>query len=142
MVHIKASFPHALSAHAAIPSFIATIHGYFALRQSFFSADLDWTGHSGFSVAVWKVTRTIPLGATKTYRWVSDRIGRDGASRAVGSALARNPFPLVVPCHRVVRHDGDLGGFSGPGGVLLKRKLLEHEGVMFDEKGRVVLSNR
>jgi len=55
------------------------------------------------------------------------RIGHPGAARAVGSALARNPIPLIIPCHRVLRTDGHLGGFSAPGGITTKQNLLRHE---------------
>ncbi len=70
------------------------------------------SGYSPFARRVWKVTSTIPSGETRTYQWVARRIGNPYAARAVGRALARNPLPVVIPCHRVIRKDGDLGGYS------------------------------
>jgi methylated-DNA-[protein]-cysteine S-methyltransferase len=71
-----------------------------------------------------------------TYGRLAAHVGRPGGARAVGRALAGNPFPLVVPCHRAVRADGSPGGYQG--GVPMKRALLEAEGVAFDRRGRAV----
>ena len=87
-----------------------------------------------FQLKVIETERTVPRGKTAAYGWVAHKIGTKGV-RAVGSALARNPFPLVVPCHRAVRSDRTLGGFQG--GLEMKRTLLEMEGVEFDSKDRV-----
>ena len=56
---------------------------------------------------------TIPLGETRTYAWVAGKIGRPGAARAVGTALRKNPFPLIIPCHRVIKSNGQLGKYAG-----------------------------
>jgi methylated-DNA-[protein]-cysteine S-methyltransferase len=88
---------------------------------------LDWGGATRFQRRVWAVTRRIPWGQTRPYCWVAARAGDPRAARAVGQALAANPVPLVVPCHRVLRSDGGLGGFGG--GLDLKRRLLKNEGV-------------
>jgi methylated-DNA-[protein]-cysteine S-methyltransferase len=77
----------------------------------------------------------IPRGWVSTYGRIARQVGAPGAARAVGSALARNPFPLVVPCHRAVRANGALGGFRG--GLDMKRRLLEGEGVLFRANGTV-----
>ncbi len=77
----------------------------------------------------------IPRGWVSTYGRIAARLGTPGAARAVGSALARNPFPLVIPCHRTVRSDGALGGYRG--GLPMKRTLLEMEGVLFLPSGKV-----
>lgn len=87
----------------------------------------------------WKVLMaewSIPRGEVRTYGQVAAQVGRGGGSRAVGNALARNPFPIVVPCHRTIRSDGSLGGYQG--GAEMKRKLLEMEGVRFDRRGYVI----
>ena len=97
----------------------------------------DVTGYTEFFVSIWKTTQTIPWGEVRSYQWVSAQIKSPGSFRAVGNALGKNPFPIIVPCHRVIRSDGRLGGFSAPGGILLKQRLLELEGVLFDSKGRV-----
>jgi methylated-DNA-[protein]-cysteine S-methyltransferase len=80
----------------------------------------------------------IPRGRVSTYGRIARKIGVPGGARAVGRALATNPFPLIIPCHRAVRSDGALGGFRG--GMPMKRALLQMEGVRFSEGGRVVLN--
>lgn len=79
----------------------------------------------------------IPRGRVSTYARVAWHLGRDRAARAVGNALARNPFPIIIPCHRAVRSDGSLGGYQG--GSEMKRALLAMEGIEFTPDGRVVL---
>lgn len=81
-----------------------------------------------FYQKVWLACSLIPVGKTRTYGEIARIIGHPGASRAVGSALARNPFAPAVPCHRVIRKDGKLGGYSGPGGLKRKCDLLRREG--------------
>lgn len=81
----------------------------------------------GFSYKVLTACRTIEFGRTTTYAGLAKKLKRPAASRAVGNALARNPLPLIIPCHRVVRSDGKLGGFTAPGGLNLKKRLLLHE---------------
>jgi methylated-DNA-[protein]-cysteine S-methyltransferase len=78
-----------------------------------------------FEKKVYRATMEIPLGETRSYRWVAERIGHPKAVRAVGSALNRNPFAPFVPCHRVVRSDGSIGGFAE--GTERKRQLLDEE---------------
>jgi methylated-DNA-[protein]-cysteine S-methyltransferase len=97
----------------------------------------DVVGYTEFLVTVWKTTQSIPWGEVRSYQWLSAQIKNPGSFRAVGSALGKNPFPIIVPCHRVIRSDGTLGGFSAPEGILLKKKLLELEGVKFDKKKRI-----
>lgn len=88
-----------------------------------------------FQQAVLRAASRIPRGKVATYGELADGLGRPGAARAVGNALAANPFPLIVPCHRVIRSDGTIGGFTG--GEDIKRRLLELEGVAFDRAGRI-----
>lgn len=80
-----------------------------------------------FENKVYQVVRRIPKGQTRSYAWVARAIGNPGAARAVGNALNRNPFIGTVPCHRVIRSDGLLGGFAMGGAK--KRRLLRREGV-------------
>ncbi|HYY83147.1 MAG TPA: methylated-DNA--[protein]-cysteine S-methyltransferase [Beijerinckiaceae bacterium] len=90
---------------------------------------LDWTGVGAFERRVYEVARAIPPGATLTYGEVAARIGETAlAARDVGQALGRNPFPIVVPCHRVIAAGGKSGGFSARGGAATKLKLLRIEG--------------
>jgi methylated-DNA-[protein]-cysteine S-methyltransferase len=80
-----------------------------------------------FTQKVLAACRKIPYGKTVSYSQLARMIGNPHASRAVGSALAKNPIPLIIPCHRVIRSDGSLGQFSAPGGKKLKRKLIDLE---------------
>jgi methylated-DNA-[protein]-cysteine S-methyltransferase len=89
---------------------------------------LDDRGVDAFRHAVYAATREIPAGSTRTYGEIARSIGRPDAARDVGAALARNPVPIIVPCHRVVAANGALTGFSAPGGLETKRRMLEIEG--------------
>ena len=82
-----------------------------------------------FAGRVLRACRRIPYGQTRSYSWVADAAGNPAAARAAAAALSRNPLPLVVPCHRVTYADGRLGGFTSPGGVDLKRRMLALEGL-------------
>ncbi|MHC4627017.1 MAG: methylated-DNA--[protein]-cysteine S-methyltransferase [Planctomycetota bacterium] len=84
-------------------------------------------GFHPFGVSVLMTCRQLQFGQTIAYGGLASKSGRPGASRAAGSALARNPIPLIIPCHRVLRTDGGLGGFSAPGGLTVKKKMLELE---------------
>ncbi len=97
--------------------------------------DLDFGIVKGFARRVLKEGGEIPRGLVTTYGGLAATLGLPGGARAVGNALAGNPFPLMIPCHRVVRSDGSLGGFGG--GLSMKKALLAMEGVRFDETGRV-----
>lgn len=88
---------------------------------------LDMDGVPAFHRRVYQAARAIPPGATLSYGDLADRMGAPGAARAVGQALARNPFAIVVPCHRVVAAGGRIGGFSANGGAASKRRLLAIE---------------
>jgi len=89
---------------------------------------LDMAGLPAFHRQVYDIARHIPPGHTLTYGEVAQQLGDPGAARAVGQALGRNPFPIVVPCHRVLASGGKLGGFSARGGIVSKLKLLAIEG--------------
>lgn len=105
------------------------IVAYFDGENVDFSTDpaVSLDGRGPFDRLVLSACRRVGCGRKVTYGQLADRIGKPGAARAVGSALARNPVPLIVPCHRVLRGDGGIGGFSAPGGATVKRRLLEHE---------------
>ena len=90
---------------------------------------------SPFQQKVLRAEHGIPRGRVSTYQRLAGHLGHPRAARAVGTALAHNPFPVIVPCHRAIRSDGTLGGFQG--GVEMKRALLEMEGVLVGGSGRV-----
>lgn len=84
--------------------------------------------YSKFYQKVWSACYQIPEGMTETYGSLAKKIGHPGAARAVGSALGANPFAPIIPCHRVIRSDGKMGGYSGPGGIKTKVQMLTKEG--------------
>ena len=82
-----------------------------------------------FQLKVWSYLRKIPRGSVKTYSQVANGIGKPLAVRAVANAIGKNPYPQKIPCHRVIRSDGSLGGYSGKGGIKTKKILLKKEGI-------------
>jgi len=124
---ILREFPTAGENRRLLPRLCADLQRYFAGQPVRFRVALDWTHAPGFAHAVWQACRKIPYGQTASYQQLAERVGRPRAARAVGAAMGRNPWPIVVPCHRVVASGGGLGGYSGPGGVDFKRRLLELE---------------
>jgi methylated-DNA-[protein]-cysteine S-methyltransferase len=111
----------------AIEDMTATLAGE---ARSLRHVPLDQGGIDDLRRAVYAAAREIPAGTTRSYGQVARAIGRDDAlgARDVGRALASNPFPIIVPCHRVVAANGALHGFSAPGGLATKRRMLELEG--------------
>ena len=83
-----------------------------------------------FQLKVWNYLKKIPRGRVKTYSQVAKAIGRPSAVRAVANAVGKNPYPPKIPCHRVIKSDGHLGGYSGKGGIKTKKLLLKREGIM------------
>jgi AraC family transcriptional regulator of adaptative response/methylated-DNA-[protein]-cysteine methyltransferase len=97
---------------------------YFKNKDYKFETPLQMNG-SPFEIKVWKALQKIPPSTTTSYSSLSGAIGKEKATRAVGSAIGRNPFAILIPCHRVVRKNGDLGGYNG--GIDKKQWLLKHE---------------
>ena len=81
-----------------------------------------------FQLKVWNALKKLRKGETKSYLDIAKSIGKPRACRAVANAIANNPYPIKIPCHRVIKSDGSLGGYSGPGGIKTKKKLLKKEG--------------
>ena len=82
-----------------------------------------------FQLKVWGYLKKIPRGSVRTYSQVAKGIGKPSAVRAVANAIGKNPYPQKIPCHRVIRSDGSLGGYSGKGGIKTKKILLKKEGI-------------
>ena len=83
-----------------------------------------------FQISVWEEIKKIPKGQTKTYKEIALALKKPKSSRAVANACGKNPLLIEIPCHRVIRSDGKLGGYSGKGGIKQKRKLLKEEGAL------------
>ena len=112
---------------AAITRIVALLAG---ARDDLRDLVLDLDDIPEFHRRVFATARAIAPGNTVTYGELARRLGTPGAARAVGQALGANPFPIVVPCHRIVAADGSLGGFSAPGGARTKRRMLQIEGAI------------
>jgi O-6-methylguanine DNA methyltransferase len=109
----------------AIDGIVALLRGE---ATDFSTVALDMAGVESFERRVYEIARTIMPGATMTYGEIATRLGDRSLARDVGQALGRNPFPLIVPCHRVLAAGGKVGGFSANGGVTTKLRLLSIEG--------------
>lgn len=119
--------PRVLAApRAALTAAHHQLDEYFERRRARFELPLDWRLTAGFRRAVLEATAAIPFGVTRSYREVATAAGSPNAVRAAGSALATNPLPILVPCHRVLRTGGALGAYRG--GAQAKALLLELEG--------------
>ena len=115
--------PPTLAAH--VEHIVALLAG--SARPMLDDVPLDLSRIAEFDREVYAVARTIPPGSTCSYGEIATRLGDAGQARAVGQSLGRNPFPIVVPCHRVLAAHGKAGGFSAPGGVIAKHRLLQIE---------------
>lgn len=137
VAHLKKRAPGAVEAENPPPEIARLIEDIAALfeggKRDLSYAALDAEGVEPFDLSVIELTKEIGPGALKTYGGLARALGDVGHSRRVGQALGRNPFPIVVPCHRVVGADGAMTGFSAPGGAALKRKLLKIEGALEPE---------
>ena len=131
---LKARFARDFAHDAAPPPFVrAAIEGVVALlageKRDLSAVPLDMDGVEPFEARVYADILAVGPGATTSYGEIAARLGDPTLARAVGQALGRNPFPIIVPCHRVLAAGGRSGGFSAPGGVATKRRLLAIEAV-------------
>ena len=124
---IGREFSGAAEDAALWPEFATTLRRYFDGEPVKFAVPVHWEQGSDFHVAVWKACRKVRHGQTVSYGQLAERVGQPGVARAVGSAMRRNLLPIVVPCHRVLKSDGSLGGFSAEAGTALKARLLKME---------------
>ena len=122
--------PRVVQAPGRLDAVRRELDEYFAGERRRFETPLDWRLTHGFTRRVLQTTARIPYGDAVTYREVATGAGSERAVRAAGNALGANPMPIVVPCHRVLRTGGGLGGYTG--GVERKRFLLELEGALAD----------
>lgn len=119
---------------APVAAAITRISAFLAgARDDFRDLELDFGATGAWERAVYEQARAIPAGKTITYGALAAQVGDPGQARAVGQALGRNPWPIVVPCHRITAAEGRMGGFSAPGGTATKLKLLEIEGALRPE---------
>jgi methylated-DNA-[protein]-cysteine S-methyltransferase len=125
--------PRVLEAPARLDELRRQLDDFFAGRRGGFDVALDWSLTSGFTRRILEATAAIPLGEVSTYAGVAAAAGSPNATRAAGNALGSNPIPIVVPCHRVLRSGGGLGGYTG--GVDKKIRLLALEGVEVGSPG-------
>jgi methylated-DNA-[protein]-cysteine S-methyltransferase len=124
-IHFGKQVPHGAVFDAeANRIFIIQIEEYFQGRRTDFDFSLDFAG-TPFQIAVWRELLQIPYGQTRTYGEIAKKLGKPGAARAVGMANHDNRIPIVVPCHRVVGHNGSLTGYAG--GLHIKQQLLNIE---------------
>jgi O-6-methylguanine DNA methyltransferase len=98
---------------------------YFSGDLKQFSISIDFIAGTQFERTVWLSLKNVAYGETRSYKWLAGKIKRPNAARAVGNALTKNPFPIVLPCHRIIESDNSLGGYSF--GVDMKRRLLDME---------------
>jgi len=128
---------HLPASHGSVPAVVPgldvavlgdKLRRYFDGEPVTFDEALDPSLGTDFLRRVWAITRGIPRGQTRTYGELARMAGSPGAARAVGQSMARNPWPIIVPCHRVLGSDGSLTGFGG--GVDMKRRMLEQEGAI------------
>ncbi|MBC8414260.1 MAG: methylated-DNA--[protein]-cysteine S-methyltransferase [Nitrospira sp.] len=110
---------------AAPWNFIGELDSYFKGTGKLFSVETVFLSGTEFQKNVWNALQLIPYGETRSYKWLAAEIGRPGAVRAVGGALSKNPLPIVLPCHRVIKSDSSLGGFAC--GIGIKKSLLDME---------------
>jgi O-6-methylguanine DNA methyltransferase len=113
-----------LAVQRAVQGISALLRGE---RSDLSAVELDMESVPSFHRRVYQITRTIPAGTTLSYGEIAAWLGAPGSARAVGQALARNPFAIIVPCHRVVAAGGKVGGFSANGGTTTKLRLLSIE---------------
>lgn len=104
---------------------IHELSDYFNGNRVNFKSQLDLSIGTEFQRKVWEKVREIPYGELRSYKWIAHEIGNPDTVRAVGNAVGENPIPPIIPCHRVIRSDGNLGGFSS--GIALKKWLLKLE---------------
>ncbi len=119
---------------ALLPEYGNALRRYAQGEAVTFDFPFDLRGLTEFQQAALMAAYAIPYGQVQTYKSLAEAIGRPKASRAVGGAMAKNPIPLMIPCHRVIATNGNLTGYSGPGGLATKKRLLQLEGALANDE--------
>lgn len=127
LARIREEWPEAVEKKNLLPRLRKSVEAYFSGRAASFDVQLDLSHRTPFHRRVLQTCHRIPYGETASYGDLARAAGRPQAARAAGQAMAFNPIPLVVPCHRVLRSDGAVGGFTSPGGPKTKRRMLRLE---------------
>jgi methylated-DNA-[protein]-cysteine S-methyltransferase len=125
--HLTALYPDGAESDQSFKTVKFLLDSYLKGKRVDFDVDIDISGESQFTQKVLRELRKIPYGKVRSYLWIGKRVGHTMGARAVGQAVKRNPIPIIIPCHRVIREDGSLGGFSL--GEEIKKRLLVLEGV-------------
>ena len=128
---LRQEFPNAVVADRAPVEIEHELREYVEGHRRRFDVSLDWSLMKPFQRTVLETANKIPFGETRTYAWIAKQVGKPQASRAVGRALATNPIPIILPCHRVLGSDGGLHGYAG--GLPMKAMLLRLEGVAVND---------
>jgi methylated-DNA-[protein]-cysteine S-methyltransferase len=137
--HLSALYPDGTESEQSFKTIKLLLDRYLKGNNVDFDVDIDISGESQFTQKVLRELTKIPYGKVRSYLWIGKRVGHTMGARAVGQAVKRNPIPIIIPCHRVIREDGSLGGFSL--GIEIKKRLLALEGVFQGlDKARLVLA--
>lgn len=127
--HLSALYPDGSESDQSFKTIKLLLNKYLKGERVDFDVDIDISGESQFTQKVLRKLQKIPYGTVQSYLWIGKQLGHRMAARAVGQAVKRNPIPIIIPCHRVIREDGALGGFSL--GIEIKKRLLALEDVTF-----------
>ncbi|OPY77076.1 MAG: Methylated-DNA--protein-cysteine methyltransferase [Syntrophorhabdus sp. PtaU1.Bin153] len=135
---VSSCYPDAVESSVVFKTLRTLLDRYLRGIPVDFNVEVDLSSRGTFDQRVLSELRNIPHGEVRSYGWLAAKLGDRGAARAVGQALKRNPIPIIIPCHRVIRGDGDLGGYSM--GIRIKERLLHLEGVrILNARGRSVI---
>lgn len=136
--HLSSLYPDGHESELSFKTIKLLLHRYLKGKKVDFDVDIDISGESQFTQKVLRELKKIPYGEVRSYLWIGKQVGHVMGARAVGQAVKRNPIPIIIPCHRVIREDGSLGGFSL--GIEIKKRLLAIEGVFngIDKTGLVL----